>query len=320
MVAWVYGQAFILIRFFLCFALLISTVSFADSIGVVDDAGRVVALSKPAQRIVALSPHIVENLFSAGLGDKIVAAVEYSDYPKLALKIPRLGNHGNISIEAIASLKPDLVIVWRSGHQNNEFLLQQLEHLGIATYVDEPEGLSSISKSIGNLSRLGGTSEKARQVMDQFEARLNAFKTQALQRTQSGKIKLFYMIWNNPLMTLGGKHNVNEVIDLCGATNVFSDSDVLVPQIGLETVLSLDPDVIVASVDSKNEIDWFNKFMKWDTMTAVRESNLFYIESDLLSRHTVRMLDGVEAMCDIVDSVKRKRDARLHNTEEMNAQ
>ncbi len=62
-------------------------VTKALALEVTDYAGRTVSLIKPAKRVVALAPHIVENLFSAGAGDVIVGTVDYSDYPETAKKI-----------------------------------------------------------------------------------------------------------------------------------------------------------------------------------------------------------------------------------------
>ena len=81
-----------------------------------DDRGVAVRLAAPAQRIVSLAPHITEVLFAAGAGSRIVGTVEYSDYPEAAQKIRRVGGYSRLDLEAIAALKPDLVIGWQSGN------------------------------------------------------------------------------------------------------------------------------------------------------------------------------------------------------------
>jgi len=75
--------------------------------------------AKPANRIIALSPHSVEMLFAIGAGDRIVATLDYADYPKAALAIPRIGNFNGIQIEKVVELQPDLIIVWKSGNKSN---------------------------------------------------------------------------------------------------------------------------------------------------------------------------------------------------------
>ena len=85
-------------------------------ISVQDDAGRTVTLAKPAQRVVSLAPHLTEMLFAAGAGGRIVGTIEHSDYPEAAEKIPRIGSSAGLDLEAILGLRPDLIVVWKSGN------------------------------------------------------------------------------------------------------------------------------------------------------------------------------------------------------------
>ena len=80
-----------------------------------DDAGRTVALTAPAERVVALAPHIVELLYAVGAGERVVGALEGSDFPRAARDIPRVGSYRGIALEAIMAREPDLVVTWRSG-------------------------------------------------------------------------------------------------------------------------------------------------------------------------------------------------------------
>ena len=126
----------------------------ASAVTVEDFAGRAVSLAQPAQRIVALSPHIVENLFSAGAGDKVVGVVSYSNYPPEASEIPEIGSYNAYSLEQILALRPDLVIMWESG--NGIGTLSQLERLGIPVYVSELRRLTDIPLTIRRLAKLAG--------------------------------------------------------------------------------------------------------------------------------------------------------------------
>ena len=82
----------------------------------VDDRGRSIRLDHFADRIVSLSPHITELVFSAGAGGKLVGASRYSDFPEAAKSIPDVGDSSSLDLERIMALKPDLVIAWRSGN------------------------------------------------------------------------------------------------------------------------------------------------------------------------------------------------------------
>ena len=106
--------------------------SFAEfkenTIQVTDDDGIEHTFEQPVQRIVSLMPHATELLFEVGAGDKIVGAVQYSDYPQAAKKIPRVGGYSALNIEAIVALQPDILIAWPEGNRNRE--LDRLNALG----------------------------------------------------------------------------------------------------------------------------------------------------------------------------------------------
>ncbi|MFG1491659.1 ABC transporter substrate-binding protein, partial [Oceanospirillum sp. HFRX-1_2] len=87
----------------------------ASAIQVVDDQNRTLTLPQPAKRIISLAPSVTELLYSAGAGEKVVAVVQYSDYPEAAKALPRVGGYTQLDIERILSLQPDLVIGWQSG-------------------------------------------------------------------------------------------------------------------------------------------------------------------------------------------------------------
>src|SRR5690606_12968503 len=138
----------------------------ANDIHVRDYQDRELVLKKSAQRIVALSPHIVENLFAIGAGKQIVATVDYADFPEAALNIPRVGGYNISSVEAIVAYKPDLVIFWGSG--NSQKRLQHLIRLNIPVYVDEPTQIKDIAQSLLDFGRLSGNDEKAEKVTAHF--------------------------------------------------------------------------------------------------------------------------------------------------------
>ena len=62
-----------------CLASLLLAPAGQAKLTVTDDAGQTVTLPLPAQRIVALAPHITEQLFAIGVGDRIVGTTEYAE-------------------------------------------------------------------------------------------------------------------------------------------------------------------------------------------------------------------------------------------------
>jgi len=288
-----------------------------QAITVIDDLGREVTVRSPAKRIVALSPHIVENLFSAQLGDRIVAAVDYSDFPPEALGIPRVGGFADFSVETILSFKPDLVVGWASGYAGFSLLQNKLESLGVALFVDEPKELASIAYSVKRLAILGGTwventkntassGVTGASVKQRIETFLSDEKVLRERYSDvSNRPKVFYQIWHDPLQTLGGEHVVSSLIELCGGQSIFSDSQLIAPQVNIESVISRDPNLIVFTADD-NQTNAIQSFWRqWPAINAVDQQRIFRVNSDWLSRHTLRMMDGVKQLCELIDIARK---------------
>lgn len=274
----------------------------ADGVRATDDAGHTVILAQPARRIVSLAPHVTELLFAAGAGGKIVGAVEYSDYPPEARAIPRVGGYSRIDLERLLSLKPDLVIAWASGNYSGD--LDRLEQLGIPLYISDPRRLDEVAHDIEQFGLLAGSGSAARRAARAFRER-----RAGLQRRFGGRppVRMFYQIWNQPLMTVNGAHVISDVIRLCGGVNVFADGPLLAPRVDPEAVLRADPEVIVASGMADERPDWLDDWRRYPQMLAVQRGNLFFIPPDLLQRHTPRLLDGAERLCRALEIARARR-------------
>lgn len=270
-----------------------------------DDAGNPVRLAAPAKRIVALAPHVAENLFAAGAGDRVVATVEYADYPPAARKLPRVGNYARFDLEAIAALKPDLVVAWETG--NPKAQVDKLRALGIPVFLSQPNRIDDVPGQLELMGRLAGTSAIADAEAAEFRRRLAA-----LRAAQAGKpaVRVFYQIWKSPLMTVGGPQIISDMIALCGGENVFAGIAQMSPTVSLEAVLAADPEAIVASGMSDARPDWLDDWKQWTRLTAVRRGNLFFVNPDIMQRHTPRILDGAAQLCDRLDAARRNRPGR----------
>ncbi len=283
-----------------CLILLYCLPVFAD-IEVTDALGRNVKLPSPAKRIVALAPHIVENLFSAGAGDNIVGAVDYCDYPLSAKKIPRVGAISGFSLEAIVALKPDLVVVWYSGRGGQ--YLEKIEQLGLRTYASNPKSLEDIPKTIVDYGKLTGTSHIAEKAAEAFVSNYENLKKDYSHKRE---VPVLYQVWNDPLQTLNGKHIISDVIGLCGGVNVYGEEPSIAPKISVESVIERNPEVIVASGMAEERPEWLNEWRRYSSLRATALNNLYFIHPDLIQRHTVRMLLGAEQMCQHLEHARSK--------------
>lgn len=282
-------------------AILLTTgfTAVANTLEVADSLDRRVILAEPAQRVITLAPHLVENLYSAGGGEKIVGTVSFSNYPGAAKALPVIGSFNAFSLERIVTLQPDLILMWGSG--SGLQALEQLQGLAVPVYVDELRTLEDLYRSIRNLGVLTGAATEAEQEATRLE---QGFAQLRAQRAGVRRLSVFYQIWHEPLQTLNGDHLINEVIQICGGTNVFADAASLTPKVSLESVLDRDPDVIVASGMSQSRPAWLENWRDYPGLKAVEHNALFSINPDQIQRPTARLLQGATALCQQLDAVR----------------
>jgi len=282
-------------------ALLISlsNIAAASELLVIDDNGAEVRLERPAKRIISLAPNITEVLFHIGAGKQIVGADEYSNYPEEAKDILRVSNYAAANYELILSLKPDLVIAWQSG--NGDKIINPLRKLGVPVFVIDTGEIDQVPNLFRRFGKLSGHTDTAEQRALEFTERLKKLRSSNLGKTP---VRAFYQIWDEPLITLNGKHMVSSVIELCGGVNIFADAIPLVPYVNIESIVAADPQVIIAGGSQEEQPHWFKSWQKWSGISAVIKSQIYLIPADLMQRHSVRILDGAEMMCGYFDRAR----------------
>jgi iron complex transport system substrate-binding protein len=273
---------------------------------VTDDSGAAVTLARPARRVVSLAPHATELVYAAGGGAAMVGAVSYSDYPPEAARLPRVGDNRALDLERIAALRPDLIVVWQHGNADKQ--LDALHALGVPLFYSDPHRLDGIAGDLRALGTLLGTPEDARRAADAFDARIAALRRQYAAQPP---VKVFYQVWDKPLMTLNAEHIISDVIALCGGVNVFARATQRVPTISTEAVLATAPEAIVTAAPGRTApsrpLPGLQQWLAWPQLPAVAMGNLFAIDGDLINRSTPRLAEGAAQLCrDLQDTRKRR--------------
>jgi iron complex transport system substrate-binding protein len=270
------------------------------AVTVKDDAGLTVTVNKPAMRVVSLAPSVTELLFAAGGGGQIVGAVNYSDYPEAAKRIPRIGSNREIDMELLISLKPDLIVAWR--HNSSERQIEMVRQLGIPVFQSDPQKLDGIADSVLRLGQLMGTDAAARLTATQLREQLAGLRARYANRAP---VRTFYQVWDKPLYTLSGKHILTDAMHLCGGQNIFDKLTVTAPIVTLESVLQANPEVIIATAEKNyGGVDLWKPY---GSLTAVRNNNLFMLDGQLLNRAGPRMIQGTAAMCEVLEQARQRR-------------
>ena len=282
--------------------LLLAWVCVANAqIQVKDDYGNELRLAAAARRIVSLAPHLTELLYAAGAGAHVVGALAYSDYPPAAKALPRVGSEAGIDLEAVMALQPDLVVAWPNAGSLRA--VNRLADLGVPVFRSEPRELDDIARTLERLGALAGTAQEAKRAASQFRARVRELEARYSKRAP---VRVFYEVWDRPLVTVNGAHVISKVIRLCGGVNVFERLPLIAPEVDREAVLRADPQVIVASGQDGKRPAWLDAWSAFPGLTAATRGNLYAIPPELIQRHTPRLLDGAERLCRILDEVRTR--------------
>ena len=279
-------------------SLLVPSLAQAEKPCVSDALDQRVCLAEPAQRVVSLSPGATELLFSAGAGDRVVAVSAWSDYPAEAADLPQVGDSNRLDLEAIVSLAPDLVVAWVDGNSRSQ--LERLSDLGIHVFWLAPRTFDDIAAAVSDLALLTGLLDLGNERAEAFRAEMAALEA---QYADVRPVKVFYQIWEQPLMTVNREELISKAISLCGGVNVFGELPRLVPRISREAVLEANPEAIITA-GSSDDRQWLEGWREFPGLAAVAADNLFLEPPDLLARPTLRMADGARHLCQTLEQAR----------------
>ena len=280
-------------------ALLAAGIAGAE-VRATDDAGTEIVLARPAQRIVSLAPHLTEQLFAIGAGSRVVATTEFADFPEAAKTLPRVARAHNVDLERIATAQPDLIVVWGSGFA--PATLAALRRLGVPVYVDEPSSLDGIAASMLRLGRLTSAASAA-EAAARYRASIEQLRSRYASRAE---VSVFYQVWPQPLMTVGGRHVLSDGLRACGARNVFAQLGPIAPQVSVEAVLAADPQMIVTAEPGGVDRGSLDMWKRFGEQRAVAGGHLVTVDADRINRHTPRLADELALLCERIDAVRRQ--------------
>ena len=260
-----------------------------------DDDGEVLRLDAPAQRLVVLAPHLAELMFDIGAGERVVGAVDWTDTPEAAKRIPRVGDGFRIDIERVIAMQPDAVLAWGGG--TPRAVIETLRRFGLPVAVLVPTDLESIARHVEWLGRLSGRQAQANAAANAFRREL-----EELRETYSGDdpVRVFYQI-NDPLIfTVGGAHIISEALETCGGENVFADLGAGAHAVTLEAVLARAPEVVIVGAEDEALHASASRWKSWPDA----ERQFFVIDAGSIARPTRRMLEGVRLICEKLEKAR----------------
>jgi ABC-type Fe3+-hydroxamate transport system substrate-binding protein len=253
-------------------------------------------LTVHSQRIVSLAPFLTDMVVQLQEADRLVGVLDDGQLHEDLAQVARVGGYQSVSRELILAQKPDLVLAWSSG--NSPQMLAQLEDWGLRVERFDPQRLHDIAQMTRDLGRLLNVSARAELLAAEFE--------QALERSyrplSKNAPRVFVQLWDDPLYTVSDQQLIGDALRHCGALNVFGDLSVLAPQVGRESVIAADPDIIIAFSDAPAGANtWLQRWRQFPQMRVVREEGLRVMDGDALVRPTPGVLAGLEQLCALIE-------------------
>ncbi|WP_269496500.1 helical backbone metal receptor [Castellaniella sp. S9] len=249
-------------------------------------------------RVITLAPSVTELVYAAGGGADIVGTVLSSDYPPAARDIPRIGDGIQFDQETILALRPTLVVGWLASG-GSQALAAVLRNLGVPMIYADPRSLDDIPGLIRALGRHLDTSPAADRAAAALRARIDALHAPA-----GRPLTVFIEVGVDPLYTLGKDPLVDDLLARCGGVNPYADRAVAAPQASVESVLRIDPDVVIVSPYGRQTLAARSAYWTGLGLRAAMRGHLYAIDPDWLHRPGPRLVDAAEALCADLDRVR----------------
>jgi ABC-type Fe3+-hydroxamate transport system, periplasmic component len=253
---------------------------------------------KPARRIVSLSPAATEILCAVGAFSQIAACTDFCDYPRNVKTLPTVGGFDGktLSIEKILSFKPDLVYATRGMH---DYLVGTLRSYGIRVYVSDASHVSDVLAEIGDMGTVTGHTAEGLAVQKHIMSVLDAVRVKVQgKKTPS----VYWEIWNAPYMSAGKESFMNDLVSQAGGTNIFGDMEQAYPLVSEETIVTRNPDVIIIPDMEKQTLQSIQQRSGWNTIHAVQNGRVVFINADVTARPGPRIADAVLMLAKAIHS------------------
>lgn len=238
-------------------------------------------------RIVSLAPALTEMLFALGLGGSVVGVSAYSDFPAAAKKLPIVGDALHVDDERVIALRPTLIVA----AEGDSAALERVGKLaGARTLLLPTRHVTDIWTNMRALGVAAGQASRANALTARLTARVKAIAARA------GKARpaVFYMVWDQPLMTAGRDSYLNDLIGLAGGRNVTASLAGSYPTFSWEALLAANPDVVLAPLTMKVRLVGIAD--RYPTLTAVRTHRIRTLPDDIVSRPGPRVAEALEAV------------------------
>ena len=277
----------------------------AASLTLTDGLGNTLTLAKPAEHIVSLAPSNTEILYAVGAGGQVVGRDEFSDYPAEAKSLPSVGGSmGKFDLEAIAKMKPDLVLA--SGF-NTPDLVKSIQDLKIPVYyLQNPTTLDEMYANLITVGRLTGREANAQDLVTSLKNRVKAV-AERLGDVKDRPVVFYELDGTDPAKpyTSGPGTFIDQLIAMAGGQNAGAKLSQQWAQISLEQVVVVNPDIIFLGDGAYGVTpDMVAARPGWSVIKAVQQKKIYDFDDNTVSRPTNRLVDALENLAKVIHPEK----------------
>lgn len=234
-----------------------------------------------AETYVSLSPVPTEIIYVLGAEKNLLGVSSTCDFPKEVKEKPIIGDTYFVNMEMMVKLKPNYLFAMTSAKPK----LGELSLMKTKPIYFEFTNIEEIYDAIKYIAQITKKEDKANEIILNIQRKIDENRTQNPQ-------KILYIVQTNPLITIGNKSFITDIIKKSGHQSVTEDINHYYPNITLEYALKSKPDVIVVCFPSD-----MTKIEKLFPETKILE--LTKEERDIINRSGPRVYEAVKLFSEL---------------------
>jgi len=265
----------------------------STEIKLTDGLGKEVVLGKPAERILVFAPSALEIIDGLNAIDTVIGVDSWSVDNKepLAEGFEGFGDFQTLNMEKITAAAPDIIIGLVGWAEAD---IQKLADLGVKIYIVEANTIDEIYMEITNMGKILAKDAEARELVDELKKQVETVSSKVAGLTEDKKPKVFYEVWNEPLMSAGKNTSINDLIEKAGGKNIVA-ADGLEgwPEYSIEKLIQNNPDIIIAPVSLAPDVSTIIDDSRFSSINAIVNKKVYVVPDNPITRPSQNIIKGL---------------------------
>jgi len=268
-----------------------------EAIEVTDGEGSLISLEAPAEKVVVMAPSILEIISGLGAMDRVAEIDSFTVMMQepLAQGFEGVGDYQSLNVERIAELEPDLLVAITGGPEDD---YSKVRELGIPVYrVVDIRGMDGVYEEISNISQLLGLPEEGEAMAAGLKSQVEEISGQVEGLPDGERPKVFYMVWNDPLMSAGSDTFISDLISIAGGINILSIEGLTGwPEYSVENLIRNNPDIIAAPMSLAADPSVITGDERFSSIDAIINGRVYAVPDNQVSRPSQNIIKGLQML------------------------